>query len=65
MEDERLTLTVAECARLLGLSRNSTYSLIAENAVPHIRLNGRIIIPRDALMKWLATSSQPTRVPIA
>lgn len=65
MEDERLTLTVAECARLLGLSKNSTYSLIGENALPHIRLNGRIIIPRDALMKWLATSSQPTRIPVA
>ncbi len=65
MDDEKLALDVLAVSRLLGLSKNTLYTLIAENKLPHIRLNGRIIIPRDALMKWLATTSQPTRVPVA
>ena len=68
MEGERLVLSVADVARLLGLSTNKTYDLIAENLLPHIRLGGprsKIIIPRDALDQWLANRAQPTRVPVA
>lgn len=68
MEDEKLVLTVADVARLLGLSTNKTYDLIAENELPHIRLGGprsKIIIPRDALDSWLADRAQPIKVPVA
>lgn len=68
MEDERLALTVADVARLLGLSTNKTYDLIAENLLPHIRLGGprsKIIIPRDALNLWLANRAKLSRVPVA
>lgn len=64
MEDEKLALDVLAVSRLLGLSKNTIYTLVAENKLPHIRLNGRIIVPREALLSWLATNSQPTRVPI-
>ena len=63
MDGEKLALDVIDVARLLGLSKNSIYTLIAEKKLPHMRLNGRIIIPREALMEWLATNSQPTKVP--
>ena len=65
--DEKLALSVTAVARLLGISRNRMYDLIAENEIPHIRLGHRIIVPRAALDEWLATASKgtaPYQVPV-
>ena len=50
---ERLTVTVEECAALLGISRASAYQGIERNEIPHIRIGRRIIISRIALDKLL------------
>ena len=44
--EKRLTVTVDECATLAGLSRNTTYSLVARKVIPSVRLGKRILIPR-------------------
>ncbi len=65
--NEKLALSVTAVARLLGISRNRMYDLIAENEIPHIRLGHRIIVPRAALDEWLATAArgtQPVRIPV-
>lgn len=57
MDDDRLTLTVEEAARLLGISRALGYELVAEGEVPSIRLGRRIVVPRRALDTLLDTTT--------
>ena len=62
-EDVRLTYTVEEAGRLLGLSRNLAYEGIASGAIPSIRIGRRILVPRAALKRLLdlAGSNPGTR----
>ena len=53
MVEERLTITVGEAARLLGLSRNSAYQGIAAGEIPHIKVGKRILVPRAAFERML------------
>jgi len=54
-EADRLTLTVSEVAKRLGISRNLAYELAArdELPVPVIRLGRRILVPREPLLEAL------------
>jgi len=58
---EALLLTVLEAARLLRVSRNLAYELVAQGRLPHIRLGRRVLIPRRSLEVWLA---QEAGVPV-
>jgi excisionase family DNA binding protein len=49
---QRATYTVDEAAALLGISRNTAYSL-AESELGAIRLGKRLLIPRAALDRML------------
>lgn len=48
-----LLLTVREVRDLTGLGRDSIYNLAREGRIPHLRVNRRIRIPRDALLRWI------------
>jgi excisionase family DNA binding protein len=50
---EKLTLTVNATAKMLGISRMSAYQGVKRNEIPHIRVGGRILIPREALKRLL------------
>lgn len=50
----RLVWTVAEAARLLGISRAHAYELIARDELTHIRLGRRIVVPKRALDELIA-----------
>ncbi len=50
---EKLTFTVEETAKILGLSRNSAYQGVMTGEIPHIKVGKRILIPRLALEKML------------
>ena len=52
--ETKLTYSVAEVARLLGLSVNSTYGAVRQKEIPSIRVGRRIFIPRVALEAMLA-----------
>lgn len=57
--NERLTLTVAEAAGLLGISSDLAYELIARGEIPALRLGRRIVVPRlalEAILERAATS---------
>lgn len=56
-DNEKKCISVTEAARLLGLSRNSTYQGIHSGAIPSIRISGRILIPKVALDKLLSCGS--------
>ena len=53
MSDESLVYTPAEVFRLLKLSRATGYARLADGSIPHIRLQGKILIPRSAINKLL------------
>ena len=54
MEKEKLTYTVHEMADVLGVSRGVAYELTKQKGFPAIRISERrIVIPVDALNKWL------------
>ncbi len=51
---EPLLLTVKEAAKLLRISRNLAYELVAQGRLPSIYLGRRILIPRHGLERWIA-----------
>ncbi len=52
--EEKLTLSVAETAKLLGIGRNSAYEAVSRGEIPVIKLGRRLLVPRLALEKLLA-----------
>ena len=53
MGNQKLTLTVDEAARILGVGRNSAYQAIARGELPVIRVGKRLLVPKAALEKLL------------
>jgi excisionase family DNA binding protein len=51
--DERLTYSVPEAARLLGLGRNCGYDAVKRGDIPSVKIGGRILVPRAALDRLL------------
>ncbi len=53
MEVSRLTYTVGEVGKILGLGRTATYQGIEKGEIPSIRIGKRILVPRAALEQLL------------
>ncbi len=49
-------LTVTEAAELLRLARNTVYAAAARGEIPSVRVGRRLLIPRDALERFLSRS---------
>ena len=49
----RLTMKVSDLQQALGISRNQAYDLANRADFPAIRLGRKILIPRDAFLRWL------------
>jgi excisionase family DNA binding protein len=58
METKKLTLSVDETAKCLGIGRNSAYEAIARGEIPVIRVGKRLLVPKAALETLLA-AGQP------
>jgi len=54
---DQLLLTVPEAARLLRISRNLAYDLIAQGRLPHVRLGRTIRVSRPRLEDWISHES--------
>ncbi len=50
-------LTVPEAAKVLRISRNLAYELVARQELPAIRLGRVIRIPRYSLDEWIASQA--------
>lgn len=48
-----LGLKVDDVATILGISRGSAYELVRRTDFPKIKIGRRIVIPRDAFLKWM------------
>jgi excisionase family DNA binding protein len=47
-------LTTAEVGSALGMGTQRVYQLIWSGSLPHTKVNGRYVIPRQAFDQWLA-----------
>ena len=56
MSGDQLLLTVPETARLLRISRNLAYELVARGDLPSVRLGRVIRVPRRSLDDWVKAS---------
>ena len=57
---ERLTLSVEEAARMLGISRALAYELVRRDDLPRLQLGRRIVVPRRALEELVAAATHET-----
>lgn len=51
--ERRPTLSVAEAAALLGISRNHAFKAVQRGDLPSVRVGRRILIPVDRLSVFL------------
>ncbi len=63
--DYALLLKVPAAARLLDISKDHCYELIARGEIPHIRLGRVIRVPRVGLEQWIARQAGLSEQPPA
>jgi excisionase family DNA binding protein len=51
--DERLTLTIAETAKRLGIGKNQAYEAAKRGEIPTVKIGKRILVPVAALERKL------------
>lgn len=56
---ERMTIRVEEAAAILGISRNHAYAAAKSGELPTIKIGKRLLVPRIALDRLLASAEQP------
>lgn len=60
-DDHSLTFSVAEAAKILGLSKGNLYNQIRLNAIPCVCIGRRKLIPKAALLQWLEKSGADSK----
>ena len=53
MGDERLTYSIPETAKILGIGRNLCYDRVKTGEIPVIKIGRRLLVPKKALWKLL------------
>ncbi len=53
MELDRLTLTVEDAGKLLGISRAPAYEMSRTGLLPTVRFGNRIVVPKKAIETML------------
>ena len=56
MENEKISITVNEAAKLLGVGRNTMLEFVKMNDFPAIRLKRKILIDNKALPIWFSNN---------
>ncbi len=60
---ERLVLSVAEAASLLGISRSTAYQSIKDGLIPSLKVGRvRVVVPRRAFERMLEARLAPAEV---
>ena len=52
-EKEPLVVSIEIAARLLGLGRSSAYAAAKRGEIPAIKIGGRLLVPKAALLRLL------------
>ena len=56
IDDERISITVDEAAKMLGVGRNMMLEFVKMQGFPAIRLKRKILIDKEALPKWFSNN---------
>ena len=56
IDDERISITVDEAAKMLSVGRNMMLEFVKMQGFPAIRLKRKILIDKEALPKWFANN---------
>ncbi len=59
--DDRLTLTVEEAGKMLGISRATAYQLANQGKLPAIRLGRRLLISKAGLERMVNEARTKTQ----
>ena len=59
MPNDKLTLTVPEAAKRLGIGKNLAYEAIQRGEIPSIRVGHRLLVPLSALERLLKYAGDP------
>ena len=62
MNEQKLTITVDEVAAELGICRPVAYELVHRDDFPVVHVGRRLVIPREAFVRWLEAQAGQTRV---
>jgi len=62
MQTEKLTLTVDETAKILGIGRQLAYNRVKTGEIPVIKIGRRLLVPRKALERLLEQGQVVTPV---
>ena len=55
---DRLTVSVEEAGKLLGIGRSSAYGAIRRGELPFLKIGRRILVPRSALFRKIEDLQQ-------
>ena len=58
MDDCRMSCTVPEAGRIIGVSRNSAYLAAKRGELPTVRIGRRLLVPLPALMEMLSAKKE-------
>ena len=58
LTDSRLVVTIAEAAKLLGISRSFAYVLVKRGELPVVRLGHRQLVPKESLSRLIESGTQ-------
>ena len=60
MTTEKLTFTVEEAGKLLGISRALAYEMARQGKLPTLRFGKRLVVPRKAVQDMLERAATPS-----
>jgi len=63
MDEQKLTLTIEETSKLLGIGRNLCYDRVKTGEIPVLKIGRRLLVPRSALEKLLADPKPLSLIP--
>ena len=58
MQNLPFTLNAQQVADVLGIARNSAYTLMHSEGFPTIHIGKRLLVPRDKLLQWIDHQAQ-------
>ena len=58
-KDYKDIVNVKDLQKMLRIGRNLAYKLIRENKIEHLKINNRIFIPKQNVIKFLFESEVP------
>lgn len=53
MASERVTYTIDDVARLMGIGRAAAYALVKSRGFPCVQVGRRLVVPVAAFSQWL------------